>query len=344
MRKLYGKIVIWSPIRQIICGDDIMLESKRLALLRILQILEKYSDYNHPLTQEDIARYLSKDYGIEIERKAISRNISFLKEAGFEIEFTNKAGSYLACREFEDSELRLLIDGIRFSKNIKKSYSDEIVDKLLKMGTPSFRESMLPVKYLSANRNVQEPQLFFNIGELSAAISQNKKVEFHYLTYKMDKELTPVWGEKIIVTPQELVAANGEYYLIGLIDGNDQFTNFRLERIRDLVKLDLVGDEDIKFDLNEYLATHPRMWCGEPVKAKLKVSIVIMSDVVDFFGTDFDVSKTVENEAEITVNATEADIIEFALNNPFFAEVLAPAHIRQRIKSNVRDLVDKYGV
>ena len=43
-----------------------MLEAKKLALLRILQILEKYSDYDHPLTQDEIAHHLSHDYGIEI--------------------------------------------------------------------------------------------------------------------------------------------------------------------------------------------------------------------------------------------------------------------------------------
>lgn len=31
------------------------LEPKKLALLRILQIFKDYSDYNHPLKQEDIA-------------------------------------------------------------------------------------------------------------------------------------------------------------------------------------------------------------------------------------------------------------------------------------------------
>ena len=61
-------------------------EPKKLALLRIWQILKEYSDYNHPLTQEDIATYLERDYGIVIERKAISRNLSLLKEAGVEID------------------------------------------------------------------------------------------------------------------------------------------------------------------------------------------------------------------------------------------------------------------
>ena len=86
-------------------------EPKKLALIRIWQILKDYSDYDHPLTQEEISAHLEHDYGIVIERKAISRNISLLKVAGAEIEST-RAGSYLECREFEDSELRMLIDGV----------------------------------------------------------------------------------------------------------------------------------------------------------------------------------------------------------------------------------------
>ena len=51
------------------------LEPKKLALLRILQILHKYSDCDHPLKQEDIAKYLLNDYGIAVERKAIGRKL-----------------------------------------------------------------------------------------------------------------------------------------------------------------------------------------------------------------------------------------------------------------------------
>ena len=78
-------------------------EPKKLALIRIWQILKENSDCDHPLTQEEIGNYLERDYGIEIERKAIGRNISLLKEAGIEIE-SSRDGSYLVEREFEDSE------------------------------------------------------------------------------------------------------------------------------------------------------------------------------------------------------------------------------------------------
>lgn len=66
------------------------LESKKLALIRILQIFQKYSDCDHTLKQEEIARHLYEEHDIKIERKAIVRNISLLKEAGFEIESKRK--------------------------------------------------------------------------------------------------------------------------------------------------------------------------------------------------------------------------------------------------------------
>ena len=70
-------------------------EPTKLALVRILQILEQYSDFDHPLKQQDIIDYLEKDYGIVIERKAVGRNLSLLKEAGFDIA-SDRRGSYLA--------------------------------------------------------------------------------------------------------------------------------------------------------------------------------------------------------------------------------------------------------
>ena len=42
------------------------LEPKKLALLRIWQILLKHSDYDHPLMQKDIIKYLYEEYGIEM--------------------------------------------------------------------------------------------------------------------------------------------------------------------------------------------------------------------------------------------------------------------------------------
>ena len=127
-------------------------EAKKLLIVRIMQILEYYSDVNHPLTQEEIIKKLYDDYGIEAERKAIGRNIALLQDM-FERESANKTataiviesdkrkGTFLDKRLFEDSELRLLIDGVLESKYISEKYSNDLIEKL----------SMLSNKYFKSN-------------------------------------------------------------------------------------------------------------------------------------------------------------------------------------------------
>ena len=81
------------------CEGDLTMtdqEPKKAALIRMMQILEKESDVDHPLTQDDIIRKLELDYGIALERKAVSRNLKILEEAGFDI-LSDRRGSYL-CR------------------------------------------------------------------------------------------------------------------------------------------------------------------------------------------------------------------------------------------------------
>lgn len=98
------------------------LEPKKLALWGIWQIMQKHSDYDHHLTQEDIIKYLESEYGIEMERKAVVKNIDDLRDADIDIG-SRRAGSYIDSREFEDSELKLLIDGVLQSKHITAHHS-----------------------------------------------------------------------------------------------------------------------------------------------------------------------------------------------------------------------------
>ena len=51
------------------------MQSKKLIILNILDILRKYSDENHRLSQRDIEDILLKKYDMTVERKAIKRNI-----------------------------------------------------------------------------------------------------------------------------------------------------------------------------------------------------------------------------------------------------------------------------
>ena len=163
----------------VIYGGIIMetSESKKLALLRILQIFQKYSDEKHPLKQEDIAKKLEDEYGILLERKAVSRYISLLKEAGFDIE-SGRYGSYLAERDFTDAELHVLIDAVLSSKHIAEGYSKDLINKLCSLSNENFRSH---VKYiLSVNDwdKTENKDVFLNIELVDEAIEQKCQIIF----------------------------------------------------------------------------------------------------------------------------------------------------------------------
>ncbi len=80
------------------------MESKQTLLFRLYQILCEYSDEEHLLTQQHIIELLERDFGLAVERKAAGRNMSYLKEMGYNIR-SDKSGSYIEDRPFENSEL-----------------------------------------------------------------------------------------------------------------------------------------------------------------------------------------------------------------------------------------------
>ena len=49
--------------------------SKKLLVINILDILNKYSDAEHRLKQKDFIDILRKEYGMEVDRKAVRRNL-----------------------------------------------------------------------------------------------------------------------------------------------------------------------------------------------------------------------------------------------------------------------------
>ena len=84
------------------------------------RILEQMTDEEHPMNTTDILKNLRAYYGIECERKALYGDIEALREAGVDIEngYAKNSGYYVASREFELAELKLLVDSVQSSKFI----------------------------------------------------------------------------------------------------------------------------------------------------------------------------------------------------------------------------------
>ncbi len=285
-----------------------MTPPKKMLVLNILEILKKYSDENHRLTQKEIIEYLKKDYSMDADRKAVRRNLTNLLEAGYPISSdetprTKPDGEtelmmtnwYLE-REFTEPELRLLIDGLLFLNHIPQHQCRDLIDKLKGLSSCHFDAKVSHVKRLPENRPVDK-ELFYTIETLNDAISEKKKVAFYYVDYGPDKQLyeRKKDGEpaRYVFNPYQMAVSNGRYYLIGNNDKYHNVGNIRVDRIR---KIEIL-DEPVKpmcqveglengLDLPKHMAEHVYMFAGESVDVKFSAPQKMMNDLIDWFGTD----------------------------------------------------------
>lgn len=188
------------------------MEPKKLALLRILEILQRYSDADHHLKQEQIIDYLERDYALVLERKAVSRNLSLLKESGFEIE-SDKKGSWLARRVLDPAELRIIIDSIISSRFLSVEHSKELIDKLCSLSSIHFRSNVRHIHSLREWNKVDNPELFGNIETICEAIEKKRKIRFHFNSFEADKKMH-VHGGWRVSTPCAIFIASQEYHLL----------------------------------------------------------------------------------------------------------------------------------
>ena len=68
---------------------------KRIVILYILQILRKYTDADHTMTQQQIVDKLMSEYGIEVNRATVRRNLIDLIDAGYDIMYDEVVRSHI---------------------------------------------------------------------------------------------------------------------------------------------------------------------------------------------------------------------------------------------------------
>ena len=323
------------------------LEAKKLALLRILQILHKYSDLQHPLTQEKIAYYLDSEYGIVIERKAISRNISLLMDADVEIGHC-RDGYYLESREFEDTELKLLVDSVLCNQNITAKHSADLIEKLCKLSNKYFRSHVKNVYAVKDWNKSDNAALFFNIEMIDMAINEGKQVQYDYNKYGKDKKLHKSSFQR--ATPYQLILHNQRYYLMGYSEYWGNMIFHRLDRITNIKIYDApayplkkVPGYESGIDYKKISTTMPYLHSDKPERVEMLADAWVIDQVVDWFGKDLAVRETDDPEKIIiSLWANPYAMSLWALQYVNYIEVISPEHLRTKIRDYLQTGLDKY--
>ena len=323
-------------------------EPKKLALLRIWQILQKHSDYDHPMTQEDIIKYLESDYGIEMERKAVGKNIADLRDAGIDIG-SRRAGSYINSRDFEDSELKLMIDGVLQSKHITARHSKDLIEKLCGLSNKYFRSHVKNVYSVNDWSKTENQALFYNIDVVDEAIATGKQVQYDYNKYGVDAKLHKSSFQR--VSPYQLILHNQRYYLMGYSDYWGNMTFHRLDRISNMRLYDKpatpitsVKGYENGIDFKQIASTMPYMYTDTPERIEFIADEFIVDQIVDWFGKDIRMSVLPDNDKKVKVElvASPNAMEHWALQYLNYVEVTKPESLRGRIKESLKKATEIY--
>ena len=187
-------------------------------------------------------------------------------------------------------------------------------------------------------------QLFYSVELLDEAISKGKKVHFHYLEYRSDKKMHKRVNHdgkvrEYLISPYQLAAREGKYYLICNNDKYETITNYRVDRITDIEILDenvkpfntLIGSDGRPLDLKDYMGKHIYMCFGDNIRAEFRADKSMISDIIDVFGKDVRFSGETDTQITVTANVNQMAMEQFALSFAPWIEVIKPQKLRDKM-------------
>ena len=176
--------------------------------------------------------------------------------------------------DFEPGEIRAIIDNFSYANYIVPSVAKEIIKKCKNMQNIYENRKLTNYKIYANDNKTENMEVIKNIEDISNAIEDLCKLQFEYWKYSITDKLEKVIVSKPKVTPYAIIYNKQEFYMIGIKEGQDKFYNYRLDRIRNLKKLE--EKRTIK-RLKERFKNLQSQWlkCLEEKKKKLKRFVLI---------------------------------------------------------------------
>lgn len=344
---------------------------KKMLNMYILDILKYNTDSQHTMTQKEIQQKLQDKYDMTVDRKAIKANLEDLIDDGsYNIEYSTKTrftpnaktgeiekseictGFYYSS-PFADSELKLLMYTVLFSKSIPTYIKKQMIEKLKGLSGKYFKFSTANIQsYESANREINS-ELFLNIEVLDEAITKGRQVKFNYAEYHADKKLHCRLNSsgdvrEYVVNPYAMVIKDGKNYLICNFDKYDDISHYRIDRICNIEILDTPRKSNNEvtglkgMDIPQYIAEHIYMFGGKSIRAQFEVPKYLISDVLDFFSYDVGFKEIGDDKMLVTVKINENDMRLWARQYCGQVKVIKPQSLAEACKKDIQDALALY--
>ncbi len=328
-----------------------MIENKKASILLILKVLQEYSDEDHFLTQQDIIDKVDEIYGIELERKSVAFSISLLQELDYDINKSPRGGYALLSRDFDNSEIRYIVDSLFSSKSISGKQASELSKKLNSCLSRYQRKDYNFIYKSNEINRSENKELFYTLELIEEAKRRGKRISFQYLSFDENgKPFNRMDGFRYIVSPYYSVNNNGRYFLIcNYREKYRAITWFRIDyMISPMIEEDwpLKPIESLKdvdhFDIAKYLNDNIYLLDGQVINATIQIDNPnSIQYIVDYFGRNAKIYKK-DDKLLADIKCNESALFYWYMQYSETFTIISPQSLIDRVKNEAERIVKKY--
>ena len=264
-------------------------EGQKLKLLYLKKFLEEQTDENHPANTERILEYLAS-HDIKAERKSIYSDIACLQDFGMDVVHQpgRGGGYYLASREFELPELRLLVDAVQSSKFLTTKKSMELISKLSQLASHHEAGSLKRQVMVTGRVKTMNESIYYTVDQLHEAIAKNSRIKFRYMEWGMDRQRHERPGV-YEASPYGLVWDDENYYLVAHSPRHGM-THYRVDKMAGIQMTGeprLITPEAKSISAAAYGRNVFGMFGSETTSVRMRFHKSLAGVVIDRFGADW---------------------------------------------------------
>ncbi|MBO5079088.1 MAG: WYL domain-containing transcriptional regulator [Oscillospiraceae bacterium] len=283
---------------------------------------------------------------ISCDRKTVYSDIATLQQFGIDIITVpgKNGGYYVASRNFQLPELKLLIDAVQSSRYLTEAKSRELIEKLCDQVGEHEASLLKRNVYVSGRVKSMNETIYYNVNDIQEAISQNRQITFRYYDWGMDGK-RHYRQKQYLASPYGLCQDNENCYLLAFSERHG-ITSYRVDR---MTQIQLAADKRIPCpDLTGKAFTDHanklfQMFAGDALDVKLRFHKSLINVVIDRFGRDTMLIPDGEDHFNFTVKvAVSPMFLSWVIGFGDKAQILYPQSVIDDCRELCRQATSRY--
>lgn len=323
-------------------------QKQKLKLLYLMQYLTQHSDEAHPVGIAQMAEMLA-ERGILAERKSLYADLEALREFGLDVVQTRgkTVGYYVGTRDFELPELKLLVDSVQSSKFITQRKTLSLIRKIESLASVHDAAALQRQVYVRNRVKSMNESVYYNVDEISSAITADRKIRFLYFEYTVKKERRYRHdGAFYEVSPYALMWDDENYYMLAYDAQTASIRHYRVDKMAQISTLESFRDGKDAFrkvDMSAYSKKVFGMFAGEAETVRLRFSNHLAGAVIDRFGRDVMLIREDDEHFSVSIEAVVSpQFYAWVFGFGAEAEILSPAKVREGMAEMAREVTEQY--